>query len=220
MESESASIRPYRASDLDALYRVCLQTADNGQDASSLYRDPWLPGHVYAAPYGLFQPGLAFVAADEAGVGGYIVAALDSVAFEERLERDWWPRLRGRYPDPPPAAAGERWTPDQVTAHQIHAPWSAAAGLAGSYPSHLHINLLPRLQGRGHGRALVAALAGALRSAGSPGVHLHVSPANQRAVAFYRHLGFAPVPGAASPALAMDLRDGSEAAAHGANRRR
>ena len=59
-----------------------------------MFEDPRILGHVFAAPYGLFEPSLAFVAEDEAGVGGYIVGALDSRAFEERLEADWWPALR------------------------------------------------------------------------------------------------------------------------------
>ena len=96
-----ASIRPYRDSDLDDLYRICLQTGDAGEDATSMFGDPQILGHVFAAPYALFEPSLAFVAEDEAGVGGYIVGALDSKAFEERLEADWWPALRDRYPAPP-----------------------------------------------------------------------------------------------------------------------
>ena len=92
--SSEPRIRPYQPGDLDEVYRICLQTANNGQDATSLFRDPRLPGHVYAAPYAIFEPSLAFVPQDAAGVGGYIVAALDSQAFEQRLERDWWPALR------------------------------------------------------------------------------------------------------------------------------
>ena len=88
MAAEPARTRPYRPRDLDALYQVCLQTGRNGGDATALYRDPWLIGHVHAAPYGIFQPSLAFVAQDDAGVGGYILGALDSKAFEARLERD------------------------------------------------------------------------------------------------------------------------------------
>jgi hypothetical protein len=95
VDSEPARIRPYQPDDLDELYRICVQTADNGQDATSMFRDPRLPGHVYAAPYALFEPSLAFVAQDAGGVGGYIVAALDSQAFEQRLERDWWPAPAG-----------------------------------------------------------------------------------------------------------------------------
>jgi hypothetical protein len=81
-----ACIRRYRDSDLDDLYRICLQTGDGGKDATSMFEDQRILGHVFAAPYGLFEPSLAFVAEDEAGAGGYIVGALDSRAFEERLE--------------------------------------------------------------------------------------------------------------------------------------
>ena len=66
------------------------------QGTASMFDDPRILGHVFAAPYGVFEPSLAFVADDEAGVGGYIVGALDSRAFEERLEAEWWPALRDR----------------------------------------------------------------------------------------------------------------------------
>ena len=54
-----AIVRPYHPADLDALYRVCLETGDAGRDATALYDDPTLLGHVYAAPYALFEPELA-----------------------------------------------------------------------------------------------------------------------------------------------------------------
>src|SRR5262252_8324639 len=89
-----AIVRPYQASDLNDLYRICLLTGDGGNDATSMFEDPWILGHIVAAPYGLFEPSLAFVAEDELGVGGYIVGALDSRSFERRLEADW--RTGGR----------------------------------------------------------------------------------------------------------------------------
>jgi ribosomal protein S18 acetylase RimI-like enzyme len=183
-------IRGYRPDDLDDLYRICLETGASGQDATSLYSDPRLIGHVFAAPYGLFEPALAFVAEDEAGVGGYVLGALDSRAFQERLEAEWWPPLRARYADP--AADGipvDEWTTDQRMAHSIHRPESKSAELLERYPSHLHLDLLPRLQGQGEGRRLIGTLLDALRARGSCGVHFVVGGKNQRAVGFYRHLG-------------------------------
>ena len=194
MDRTRALIRPYRPSDLDALYRICLLTGDDGQDATSLYNDPRLPGHFFAAPYGLFEPALAFVAEDTAGVGGYILGALHTQAFEERLERTWWPHLRARYRDPPASIPAEQLTPDQQVAHMIHHPWRIADGLAARYPSHLHINLLPRLQAGGLGSQMTKMLIAALRSQGSPGVHLHVPRGNQHAAGFYRHIGFTELP--------------------------
>lgn len=207
MERIPARIRPYRPADLDALYRICLLTGDSGQDATTLYDDPQLLGHYFAAPYGLFEPSLAFVAEDTAGVGGYIVGALDSQAFEKRLESKWWPRLRTRYPDPPPGLSSQQWTPGQRVAHAIHHPWRTPDDLAARYPSHLHINLLPRLQGRGYGRQLTTTLTAALRDHGSRGVHLYVTAGNRRAAHFYRHIGFTELPATGFHLFGMDLRD-------------
>lgn len=196
VSTQRVTIRPYQPADLDALYRVCLQTGRNGDDATPLYRDHQLLGHVHAAPYALFAPSLAFVAEDAAGVGGYVIGALDSHDFEARLERDWWPKLRARYPEPPASLPEDQWAPDQAKAHLIHHPWVTPDELASRYPSHLHINLVPRLQSGGHGRRLISTLTDALRRRGSRGVHLGVRSANVRAIGFYQHVGFTRLPGA------------------------
>jgi ribosomal protein S18 acetylase RimI-like enzyme len=208
-----ARIRSYRPADLEALYRICLRTGDEGQDASSLFHDPTLLGHVFAAPYGLFEPSLAFVAEDAEGVGGYILGALDTQAFQEQLENKWWPDLRIRYPGPAPGLPWEQWTPDQQVAHMIHHPFHIPDQLTIRYPSHLHIDLLPRLQASGYGRQLMTTLIAALRDQGSRGVHFFVARGNLNAVGFYRHLGFtelsatkAELPAPHAHLFAMDLQ--------------
>ncbi len=206
MERETARVRRYRPDDLDALYRICLQTSYHGGDGTALFRDPRLPGHVYAAPYGLFEPSLAFVAEDATGVGGYIVAALNGETFEQRLEREWWPALRARYPEPSPELAEALSPQEQRALYNIHHHFGAPREVAERFPSHLHINLLPRMQGLGMGRRLVTTLISGLREQGSPGVHLLVGEGNQRAPSFYRHIGFTEVPAADVYIFSMDLR--------------
>ena len=171
-----------------------------------MFEDPRILGHVFAAPYGLFEPSLAFVAEDELGVGGYVVGALDSRVFEKRLEADWWPGLRERYPAPPSELPPDQWTPDQRTAGFIHVPLRMPDELAEHYPSHLHINLVSRLQSQGLGRQLMSTLTRALQEQGSVGVHFFVWPDNQRAVGFYRHLGFTVISAEDAVIFAMDLR--------------
>ena len=171
-----------------------------------MFDDPRILGHVFAAPYGLFEPSLAFVAEDEAGVGGYIVGALDSTAFARRLEADWWPALRDRYAPPPPGLPPDQQTPDQRAAGFIHVPPTVPDELAGHYPSHLHINLVPRLQSQGLGRQLMNTEIRALREQGSVGLHFFVWPANQRAIGFYRYLGFTMISAEDAVIFAMDLR--------------
>lgn len=184
-------IRPARAGDLDALYEISLLTGDNGGDASAQYEDPRMVGHIYSAPYALLEPDLAFVVEDEAGVGGYIVGALDTHAFEKRLEADWWPALRAQYPEPQGDPAG--WSADQRRAHLIHHPSRTPRAIAGPWPSHLHINLVPRLQGGGWGRALMDRWLAAAAEAGSSGVHLGVGAPNARGLRFYQAYGFTEI---------------------------
>ena len=180
-----AVIRPCRADDLDALYRICLLTADAGEDGTALYRDPKLVGHVYAGPYGALFRDTSFVVEDEAGAGGYIVGAADTHAYERRLEAEWWPALRAVYPDP-----ARRETMDDRMAHHIHHPEITEPRLYEPYPAHLHINLLPRFRRRGIGRRLVDTWLARVAELGARGAHLGVGLRNAGAVAFYRSYGF------------------------------
>jgi ribosomal protein S18 acetylase RimI-like enzyme len=54
----------------------------------------------------------------------------------------------------------------------------------------VHLDLLDRARGHGHGRRLIERMLATLRDGGSRGVHLDVAASNANAIAFYRHLGF------------------------------
>ena len=60
----------------------------------------------------------------------------------------------------------------------------------GRYPSHMHIDLLERAQGRGFGRRMMETVMDRLRDLGSRGAHLGVSILNKAAFGFYTRLGF------------------------------
>ena len=180
-----ASIRPYEPRDLDALYDICVRTAADGDDLTDAIDDPLLPGHVYAAPYGVLEPGMAFVIEDDEGVGGYVVGTRDTTAFTERCEVEWLPALRARYP----AGSGPR-DADRRYIALIHDVPRQDAAIVADYPAHLHIDLLPRVQGRGLGRALIERFNAAAAAGGATGVHLGMSATNDRALAFYRRVGF------------------------------
>ncbi|MBO3086176.1 GNAT family N-acetyltransferase [Cellulomonas fengjieae] len=180
-------IRPFHPSDLPALYRICLLTGDAGSDATALYRDEDLLGHVYLGPYPTADPTLTFVVVDELGPAGYIVATADTAGFEHWLERAWWPPLRARYPlreDP------HDGTEDHVLVARIHDSSGGDPALFDRFPAHMHIDLLPRVQGQGLGRRLVETLATALRARGVPGLYLGVDSRNEGAIAFYDRIGF------------------------------
>jgi ribosomal protein S18 acetylase RimI-like enzyme len=180
------AVRAYRDDDLEALYPICLRTGAAGEDATDLMADPRLLGDLYAAPYAVLEPEHAFVLDDGTGTAvGYVLGALDTEAFDARCEAEWWPAVRARHP-----AGQTTGRLDDLFLVRLHEPRRAPAAVLARYPSHLHIDLLPVAQSGGWGRALLERLFAVLRDDGSRGVHLGVSAANQRAVGFYRHLGF------------------------------
>jgi len=206
-------IRAFRPADLDDLYRICLATTGGGGNGAALYRDPKLVGQVYAAPYAALSPKSVFVAEDAAGVGGYIVGTADTREFEARLEAKWWPTLRTMYRDPSDTPRTDR-SADQVMSYWIYHPHRAPDEIVEAYPSHLHINLLSRLRGRGVGRRLMERWLATVRDMGSRGAHLAVGTANRRAIRFYRACGFHELERPSRPAsapvwFAIDLAPGA-----------
>jgi ribosomal protein S18 acetylase RimI-like enzyme len=181
-------IRLAAPTDRAAAYAICLQTGDSGRDATSLHQDPDALGHVYVGAYLQLQPDLAFVLEDAAGVCGYALGALDSRAFFARYEKEWLPPLRAARP--PPTGDRAHWSRDQQLWHLYHHPEFHFPASFLSFPSHLHIDLLPRAQGRGLGRTLMHELLAALVRLGSVGTHLAMALDNHRAARFYAALGF------------------------------
>jgi GNAT superfamily N-acetyltransferase len=179
------AIRPYHPSDFCALYRVCLLTGDSGSDASSIYQNPELLGHIYVGPYLVLEPDVCFTLTNNGAPVGYVLGARDTAVFHARCERDWYPVLRARYPLPAPDDS----SPDAGLIRHIHTvPHEKPEWV--DYPAHLHIDLLPEAQGQGMGRRMIETLLDRLREVGAPGVHLGVSAKNTRAIQFYAHVGF------------------------------
>lgn len=185
---DAFEIRPARPGDEAGAYEVCLQTGDSGEDATGLYEDPLALGHIYVGPYLKLEPRFAFILADAKGICGYALAALDSKVFYDAYLSQWLPPLRAAHPEPPGRA--EDWTPTQKLYREFHHACPYYPPSLQKFPSHLHIDLLPRAQGRGWGSRMMRTLLDALCDAGSPGVHLAMSARNTRAAAFYAKLGF------------------------------
>jgi len=185
-------IRQAVLSDIPYLYEICLKTGDEGKDASALFCDPYLIGQYYAAPYLLFPDGICFVAEYQYRPQGYIVAAPDTAAFKQWMEEQWLPPLRKRYPSsfPSDKIRSERERRILELIHKKQFPPDEGDKLLSEYPAHLHIDLLPSLQGKGTGRALMDALFTELKRQKVPGLQLGVGATNTGAIAFYRKMGF------------------------------
>lgn len=189
MSVAAPTIRLARREDEAGAYHVCLKTGDSGGDGEPFYReDPAALGRLFVGPYLALEPRFALVAEDAQGLCGYALGALDSRTFYARYDREWRPDLCARFADPQgdPAA----WTRVQQVYGWYHHPDYFCPEPYALYPSHLHIDLLPRVQGQGLGRRMMDDLLARLADAGSPGVHLGLWARNTRAHAFYTRLGF------------------------------
>lgn len=181
-------IRRAEPRDESGAYHVCLATGDAGQSAEHLFEDPKALGHIYVGPYFKFEPELAFVSEDARGICGYVLGALDSKRFLEAYTHEWLPPLRARYPVP--VGDATRWNLTQRTYHEYHHPDLFRPEPFDLYPSHLHIDLLPRAQNRGLGGAMMEVVLGELVARNSAGVYLGMADSNIRAERFYRKHGF------------------------------
>ncbi|WP_144119474.1 GNAT family N-acetyltransferase [Catellatospora sichuanensis] len=180
-------IRPYRPSDHDAVYDICIRTAHHGGDARPHYRDPGILPEIFALPYAHLEPQFAFVLADaDDRAVGYVLATGDTGSFVERFRHEWLPLVADRYP---PLDDAEPRDGDEVMRHLLHRPERMVVPALAAYPAHLHIDLLPEHQRQGHGRALMGRLVLALQEAGVPAVHLGMVSENTAARAFYDRLG-------------------------------
>lgn len=180
------TIRRYRPSDLSDISEVCLRTGDSGEDATDLYDNHDLLPDVFARPYVVVEPELAFVVDDGGRAVGYILGTADTVAYVKWARETWLPQVAHRHPLPPgkPRNFQEFWT---VALHNPE--WMLRPEFA-DYPAHLHIDLLPEYQRIGLGGKLMSLFLDALRDANVPAVHLGYSNRNVRGAAFYRKMGF------------------------------
>lgn len=195
------TVRPATLADLPGVYRVCLQTGDAGGDATALWRDPDLLGHVWAGPYVVGAPEHARVVTHpDSGVCGYLFGCADTRAFEAWQEAAWWPQLRAAYPP------RDDDSPEADLVRVIHHRHLAPDDIVAAYPAHLHIDLLPVARGLGLGRVLIDGLLADLRAQDVAGIHLDVAASNANAIAFYEHLGFSRLRPFGDGGLLMGLR--------------
>lgn len=198
-------LRPYEPRDHADVCRVCVLTGDSGRDATGRFSDDTLLPDVYAGPYLALEPELATVVDVGGRVAGYLLAAADTPRFVAHYREEWLPGFAVRHPLPAVISTDE----DRLV-RRGHRPEGMIGPDLDAYPAHLHIDLLPELQRKGIGRALIRRLLGQLRERGIPGVQLGVGPANRDAQAFYARLGFHPLPSTPADPYSLCLETSAE----------
>ncbi|HEX9625169.1 MAG TPA: GNAT family N-acetyltransferase [Streptosporangiaceae bacterium] len=183
---ESPAIRPYQASDRDAVYDVAVRTGAAGQDARDRFSTDDLIGDIYAGPYLYLEPEHAYVLDNGGRPVGYVIGTANTAGYVAAYRERWLPLMRQRYQPPPgpPTTSEERKLADMFN------PELMLVDELAPYPAHLHINLLPEYQGAGFGRAMVDTFLASVAAAGVAACYLAVRPANTAALGFYSRLGW------------------------------
>ncbi len=178
-------IRNYCNKDLKKLYEICIKTGDAGQDASRLYRNHKLLGHVYVGPYIKLEPSSAFILDYESELCGYIIGTLDSKLFYKKVESEWLPCLKQKYKIPKKKL--KYYNLDDKIIHSFHFPGKIID--YPDYPAHLHIDILPRAQKKGIGLKMMNHFIKYLGKQNVKGLHLGVDIKNDSAIRFYKKYG-------------------------------
>jgi len=179
------SIRSYKSADTSAAYEICLKTGNSGQDATHLFSDPLVLGHIYVGPYMEFEPQSVFILEDDQGPCGYIMGVLDSQKYYQWMHSEWLPKIRVDYKKP--TGDPDTWNETEKITNLLFQP--ELQRLFPGFPAHLHIDLLSRAQGKGQGKLMMDRFIDYLRYNKISGVHLELSSKNDRAFNFYRKYG-------------------------------
>jgi len=179
------SIRSYKSADTSAAYEICLKTGNSGQDATHLFSDPLVLGHIYVGPYMEFEPQSVFILEDDQGPCGYIMGVLDSQTYYQWMHSEWLPKIRVDYKKP--TGDPDTWNKTEKITNLLFQP--ELQRLFPGFPAHLHIDLLSRAQGKGQGKLMMDRFIDYLRYNKISGVHLELSSKNDRAFNFYRKYG-------------------------------
>ena len=198
--NQKLTIRTAIPDDEEGIARVCLKTADSGQDASSLYSRSDIPALIWATPYLIHSLEHCFVVEKDREILGFVVTTANTRTFEAWQKTSWWPEAERRL---------QSFQPETNRDHEVvtivDAKGPPAPSYADDYPAHLHINLLPEAQGTGFGRKLITTALDILRKDQVTGLHLGVAFKNTKAIGFYKTLGFREIGRDTGLIMAIDL---------------
>ena len=172
---------------------ICHRTGLYGRDmaGTGIFEDRKLFALLFVLYYPRFEPDSGFVALEGEGrsarVRGYCVGTSDSER-QARLVRRMAPALSARM------AFAALFHPESFRiARRLVSGAKADAAPDPTwkdYPAHLHINVDPELQRGGAGSRLIEAFEARMRELGAPGIQLHTSTENAKAIPFYRKRGY------------------------------
>ncbi|XP_016917143.1 protein O-GlcNAcase isoform X2 [Apis cerana] len=179
--SKIYTIRPYLASDEDAVYAVCNKICNCV--TSSAIADRLVGGFL------TLSPELCMVVEDESGIVGYALAALNVKSYYQKLAVSWIPELRMKYPLDDNINDLSQNIQDAIRYFHSFVP-DVSDQLCRQHPSKLLCAVLPSVTDQSVPKRLITCILAALRANGSFGVHTTMSCTDKESHEFYSKLGF------------------------------
>ncbi len=166
----NTTIRPAKASDKSDLRQVCLATTD-----SFFSKHTDLLWALYCDYYVDVEPHNCFVLADSTDRAvGYIMCAIDDSLYIKNF-KPYLDKIK---------KLNFAFFVSNLIEQKLNKKFKS------DYPAHLHIDILPEFQSKGHGSELMNALLAHLKSNNINGVRLGVGGSNTGAIRFYKRHGF------------------------------
>jgi len=185
-------IRPYRASDRQAIREICSATAWLGQPARDRIPDDWIWAEYWTRYFTDREPRHTWVAARtlDGQVAGYLTGTANARRFERYVP--WlMPGIVLR-------VIRRRLISNSVSRRAIlgllrsiiGGESDLPTGVLERYPATLHLNLLAETRGRGVGRRMFETYIERMRRLGVRGVHAQTLSVNANVAKFNEALGF------------------------------
>jgi GNAT superfamily N-acetyltransferase len=182
-------IRPYLFADRKAVFQIGADTAFFGAPVEAYLDDRNAFLDAFYAYYTDLEPEHTWVASADGEVVGFLAGCVNTRLQHGKIVRVIIPRLtrnilRGKY-----HFGRLSWRYFMgVLAGLLHREFTHVD--LGSYPAHLHINVLPVWRGFKLGQRLMEAYLGQLRGLGLTGVYLDTTSLNEVACQLYEKMGF------------------------------
>jgi protein O-GlcNAcase/histone acetyltransferase len=189
-------IRPYKDSDKADVYRVCLQTCNDGSDGTNDYLDsPDLLPDKLVGPFISYSADNCFVVVDDDDtVCGYVLTAPDVGSFFSSINNNWIPVMAKKYPAID-KTDNLTLAEEVVSSFHVDPSTNTTAHPADWCQSYVHISFLGRCHDSILGdpsvvkRAFTCAVT-SLKIHASKGVYTRLRTCHRDTIQMYRSLGF------------------------------
>jgi GNAT superfamily N-acetyltransferase len=206
----TATIRPYRPSDRDAVRAICIQTGIRGRPVSEMLDHSRLWADLWTEYYLVRERGNCWVACDGGRVVGYLIGTADTWSADRFVATRVAPAAALR------AIFRGHWLSPRDRLFFVHAIRAARKGelaipdeVVRDFPAHFHFNLLAECRGQGLGGRMYEIFERRMRTLGVRGMHGQVIAANEVVVNFHLHRGYREAHHSPVPSLSGVLEPGN-----------